>query len=59
MNPQDDRTVGERSEGGVIVNGVKSFSSGAPDSDMLVISWRDAQTGDLYKGMVPTRRPGV
>jgi alkylation response protein AidB-like acyl-CoA dehydrogenase len=59
VNPLDDRTVGERMDGGVIVNGVKSFSSGSPDSDMLVISWRDAQTGEFLKGMVPTRRPGV
>ncbi|GMA49863.1 FMNH2-dependent monooxygenase [Alicyclobacillus contaminans] len=59
VNPLDDRTIGERTEGGVIVNGAKSFSSGSPDSDMLVISWRDRETGEFYKGMVPTRRLGV
>ncbi|GEO26516.1 FMNH2-dependent monooxygenase [Alicyclobacillus acidoterrestris] len=59
VNPLDDRTIGERTDDGVIVNGQKSFSSGSPDSDILLLSWKDKETGELYKGMVPTNRPGV
>ncbi|WP_328702683.1 acyl-CoA dehydrogenase family protein [Alicyclobacillus suci] len=59
VNPLDDRTIGERTDDGVIVNGQKSFSSGSPDSDILLLSWNDKETGELYKGMVPINRPGV
>ncbi|WP_067935615.1 acyl-CoA dehydrogenase family protein [Alicyclobacillus kakegawensis] len=59
VNPLDNRTFGERTCDGVIVNGRKSFSSGSPDSDMLVIAWKDQETRELRKGIVPTDRPGV
>ena len=58
-NPLDSGVIGERTEDGVIVNGSKSFSSGSPNSDILVISWHDRETGEFFKGIVPTTRNGV
>lgn len=58
-NPLDKGIIGTRDGDQVIVNGSKSFSSGSPDSDLLIISWNDAETGDYYEGVLPTSRQGV
>ncbi|WP_127530930.1 acyl-CoA dehydrogenase family protein [Paenibacillus kobensis] len=58
-NPLVKTIIGRREGDRVIVNGSKTFSSGSPDSDLLAISWNDAETGEYYEGIIPTSRPGV
>lgn len=58
LNPLDTRTSIEPRGGDFIVNGKKSFCSGAGDSDMLVLSATNAR-GALVVAAIPTRRDGV
>jgi len=59
LNPLDPRTsVHWRDDKGV-VQGDKSFCSGALDSDMLIASALDDQTGKLAIFAVPTARAGI
>ena len=42
-----------------ILNGTKSFSSGSPGSDYLIIAWRDAKTDEVLSGAIPSNREGL
>ncbi|MDD2544815.1 MAG: acyl-CoA dehydrogenase family protein [Burkholderiaceae bacterium] len=59
LNPLDDRTVSSPHGAWHEFTGPKSFCSGALDSEMLVASARDAQTGALVVAALPTARSGV
>jgi alkylation response protein AidB-like acyl-CoA dehydrogenase len=59
LNPLDRRLVLRRTAGGLRLRGLKSFSTGATDSDMLLISALDEQTEKIVVAAVPTRRPGI
>jgi alkylation response protein AidB-like acyl-CoA dehydrogenase len=60
LNPLDRRTVAVADgDGGFVLDGVKSFSSGSVGSDWLTISAWDAETQSALIGVVPTRQPGV
>ena len=57
LNPLDRRALLERREQGYVINGDKSFCSGAKDSDMLVVS---ALLDDKLKvAAIPTQRAGI
>lgn len=59
LNPLDPRTTLRwRGDEGV-VQGEKSFCSGALDSDMLIASALDEQTGKLAIFAIPTARAGI
>jgi alkylation response protein AidB-like acyl-CoA dehydrogenase len=59
LNPLDARTTLEwRGDVGVI-NGDKSFCSGALDSDMLIVSAIDQDTRKLAIAAIPSDRPGI
>lgn len=58
LNPLDRRTRLTADGGGFRLNGVKSFCSGASDSDLLLVSADDAD-GVLRVLALPTTRPGV
>ncbi len=58
LNPLDRRTRLTADGGGFRLNGVKSFCSGASDSDLLLVSADDAD-GVLRVLALPTARPGV
>ena len=59
LNPLDPRTTltwqGERG----LIEGDKSFCSGALDSDMLIVSAIDADTKKLAIAAIPTARAGI
>lgn len=59
LNPRDQRARLEAADGGYLLIGDKSFCSGASDSDMLIVSAIDGQTGDLKVAAFPTGREGV
>ncbi|WP_028389734.1 acyl-CoA dehydrogenase family protein [Bacillus cihuensis] len=55
-----DRSLFATDEGDqLILNGKKSFSSGSPDSDYLLISWEEKGNPTLFIGAIPTNRAGV
>ncbi len=59
LNPLDPRTgLVWRGDTGVI-DGEKTFCSGALDSDMLIVSAIDADTKKLAIGAIPTQRAGI
>ncbi|WP_019007462.1 acyl-CoA dehydrogenase family protein [Cohnella laeviribosi] len=58
-NPIERSIIGHREGERYFLNGKKTFSSGSPDSDVLLVSWLDRDSGKYYDGVVPTRRPGV
>jgi alkylation response protein AidB-like acyl-CoA dehydrogenase len=61
LNPRDTRTridPGPRA-GEFVVNGTKSFCSGASDSDMLFVSAHSDTDTKLVIAAVPTSRPGI
>lgn len=59
LNPLDRRTkLTLRDGGGWVLNGEKSFCSGASDSDFLLVS-ADDLNGDLKIVAIPTGRDGV
>lgn len=59
LNPLDARTSLEwRGESGLI-DGEKSFCSGALDSDMLIVSAIDSETKKLAIAAIPTSRAGI
>jgi len=57
LNPLDTRTVLTRHNGEFLINGEKSFCSGATDSDMLVVS--ALLDGVLKVTAIPTGRSGI
>ncbi|MDB4987372.1 MAG: hypothetical protein JWN04_2550 [Myxococcaceae bacterium] len=60
LNPRDPRTTLTKNERGqLVVQGSKSFCSGAGDSDRLIVSALQADTQQLVVAMVPTRRAGI
>lgn len=61
LNPRDTRThiePGAR-KGEYILNGAKSFCSGATDSDMLIVSAHSQSESKLVVAAVPTNRRGI
>lgn len=59
LNPLDTRTVVRwRGDTGTL-DGQKSFCSGARDSDMLIVSAIDPDTGKLVVGAIPSDRRGL
>jgi alkylation response protein AidB-like acyl-CoA dehydrogenase len=59
LNPLDDRTVATPRDGWHAFSGMKSFCSGALDSEMLIVSAMHAVTQDLLVAAVPTGRSGI
>jgi alkylation response protein AidB-like acyl-CoA dehydrogenase len=59
LNPLDPRTTIEKRGGERILRGEKSFSSGARDADVLVVSGIDATTGKLVVAVIPGDRAGI
>lgn len=59
LNPLDARTTLARVGSDLVLHGVKSFCSGALDSDRLVVSAIDASTGKLVVAAIPSNRAGV
>ncbi len=59
LNPLDRRTVARRTEGGYDFSGHKSFCSGALDSQRLLASAIDAESGQLLIAVLPTGRAGI
>ena len=60
-NPLDHRLFGEVKDRKVVINGEKSFSTGSPDSDRLLIAWEqedDAPTLVRF-AVIPSDRQGV
>ncbi|MCB5184331.1 acyl-CoA dehydrogenase family protein [Methylobacillus gramineus] len=59
LNPLDLRTTSKVHLGQREFHGNKSFCSGATDSDMLIASAIDAETGKLLIAAIPTARDGI
>ncbi|MCB5187476.1 acyl-CoA dehydrogenase family protein [Methylobacillus caricis] len=59
LNPLDLRTSSSIEDGAREFHGKKSFCSGATDSDMLIASALDAETGKLLIAAIPTARKGI
>jgi alkylation response protein AidB-like acyl-CoA dehydrogenase len=59
LNPLDRRLVLATTPSGRVLRGDKSFSTGAIDSDMLIVSALDEGTGKLIVAAIPTARPGI
>jgi alkylation response protein AidB-like acyl-CoA dehydrogenase len=59
LNPLDQRTSLEWRDDVGVINGDKSFCSGALDSDMLIVSAIDQDTRKLVIAAIPTDRPGI
>lgn len=59
LNPLDTRTVATRCDGWREFSGKKSFCSGAIDSEMLIASALDEDSGALLIGAIPTARSGI
>ena len=59
LNPLDARTIIKKQEGWYEFSGKKSFCSGAIDSEMLIASGVDEETGKLLIAAVPTSRSGI
>ncbi len=59
LNPLDTRATIARVGSEHVLHGVKSFCSGALDSDRLVVSAIDASTGKLVVAAIPSNRAGV
>lgn len=58
-NPLERSIIGKRTADGATVSGKKGFSSGSPDSDILLISWNDDVSGEFLVGAIPTARKGI
>lgn len=60
LNPLDRRsTIVPRGGGEYVINGTKSFCSGASDSDMLVVSAIRPGESRLVVAAIPTSRSGI
>jgi len=59
LNPLDKRLVAVPSAGGYLLNGIKSFASGAIGSDWLTVSGWDPLAGAALIGVLPTRQRGI
>jgi alkylation response protein AidB-like acyl-CoA dehydrogenase len=59
LNPLDRRLALIQTPQGRVLRGEKSYSTGALDSDMLIISALEDGTGKLIVAAIPTARPGI
>lgn len=59
LNPLDPRTHLTRREGGLFIDGEKSFCSGSADSDMLIVSALRPPEPRLAIAAIPTARAGI
>jgi alkylation response protein AidB-like acyl-CoA dehydrogenase len=59
LNPLDRRLALVATPAGRVLRGDKSFSTGAIDSDMLIVSALEDGTGKLVVAAIPTARAGV
>ncbi|MET0594501.1 MAG: acyl-CoA dehydrogenase family protein [Polyangiaceae bacterium] len=59
LNPLDQRTTITSRGNAWVVNGSKSFCSGAKDSDRLIVSALPAGGGKLVVAAIPTSRSGI
>ena len=60
LNPLDKRTsLTSKNDTGYVVNGRKSFCSGAVDSDMLIVSAIRSVDEKFMVAAIPSNRPGI
>jgi alkylation response protein AidB-like acyl-CoA dehydrogenase len=59
LNPLDKRTNLASKNGGYLINGRKSFCSGAVDSDMLIVSAIRSVDEKFMVAAIPSSRPGI
>jgi alkylation response protein AidB-like acyl-CoA dehydrogenase len=59
LNPLDTRTTLRREGGALSITGQKSFCSGSPDSDMLIVSALRPPETRLAIVAIPTSRAGI
>ena len=59
LNPLDTRATIERGPSGALLQGEKSFCSGARDADVLVVSAHDTATGKLVVAAISADRAGI
>jgi alkylation response protein AidB-like acyl-CoA dehydrogenase len=59
LNPLDKRTSITSRNGGYLINGRKSFCSGAVDSDMLIVSAIRSMDEKFMVAAIPSSRPGI
>jgi alkylation response protein AidB-like acyl-CoA dehydrogenase len=59
LNPLDNRTIARKVAGGYEFTGQKSFCSGSMDSDYLIVSAIEENTGTFLVAAVPTSRSGI
>lgn len=59
FNPLDKHVQATRAQGGWVINGTKSFCSGASDSDLLLISAQKPDNAGPLIAVVPTSRTGI
>jgi alkylation response protein AidB-like acyl-CoA dehydrogenase len=59
LNPLDKHTSLTPKNGGYLINGRKSFCSGAVDSDMLIVSAIRAVDEKFMVAAIPSNRPGI
>ena len=59
LNPLDRRLALVTTPSGRVLRGDKSFSTGAIDSDMMIVSALEDGTGKLIVAAIPTARGGV
>lgn len=59
LNPKDPRTTLIARDGQLSIDGIKSFCSGAGDSDRLIVSALQQDSQKLRVAMLPTRRKGI
>jgi alkylation response protein AidB-like acyl-CoA dehydrogenase len=59
LNPLDNRTIARKVTGGYEFTGQKSFCSGSMDSDYLIVSAIEENTGTFLVAAVPTSRSGI
>lgn len=58
LNPADNRSRAIEHEGGIVVNGLKSFCSGARGADRLLVS-AHTESGKFLVGAIPADRAGI
>lgn len=58
LNPADNRSRAVVRDGGIMVNGLKSFCSGARGADRLLVS-AHTESGKFLVGAIPANRAGI